>query len=342
MAKLTKSTNPLTANYNSLLEQWKQYNLSNPDNQLDFPSYRMINSVSPNFSIGANATAETKPFDMSIPKITDNQTINVPAQANENANVKPLDSTLDVSSIISDIYSKDKDVVEANKKFLIGSSIGKSLLNVSNLANAFAKRPSFIGAGTIPNVEYPNITGGMTADMNKALGNYRSGISRYTAERGLSPDVRIGAEGETLAKELEQRAKISALANENKIAETTANAVINEANIKNRYESEIADATRMADINEKRSALVQQGLTNIGKIGGELGTGLLGQKVEMNKLDALNKYMALYQDAVKTQNYQGGFYDYLKTLGIDINPSQYVGVNTPLTTEQMGEKTVKQ
>ena len=72
----------------------------------------------------------------------------------------------------------------------------------------------------------------MTADMNRSLGTYRSGISRYSAEKGLSPDVRIGAEGEALSKELEQRAKISALQNENQIAQTTANAAINEANIR--------------------------------------------------------------------------------------------------------------
>lgn len=345
MAKLTTSKNPLTEDYNTLLTEWKQYNTLNPDKPLDFNSFHMIKAASPNFSIGSNTNTINNDLvsglNTTLPK-ADTQANNTVEGGNAGAGAgQTTTTTPDISSIIADIYSKDKEAIEANKKFLIGSAIGKSILNVSNLANAFAKRPQFIGAAAIPNVEYPDVTGSMTADMNRALGTYRSGISRYSAEKGLSPDVRIGAEGETLAKELEQRAKISALANENKIAETTANAEINEANIKNRYESEIADAERMAEINKTRSALVQQGLTNIGKIGGELGTGLLGQKVEMNKLDALNKYMALYQDAVKTQNYQGGFYDYLKTLGIDINPSQYVGVNTPLTTEQMGEKIVK-
>ena len=206
---------------------------------------------------------------------------------------------------------QDKEAIEANKKFLIGSAIGKSILNLSNLANAFAKRPQFIGAAAIPNVEYPDVTGSMTADMNRSLGTYRSGISRYSAEKGLSPDVRIGAEGEALSKELEQRAKISALQNENQIAQTTANAQINEANIKNQYECKIADQERMDAINKGRSLLYQQGLTNIGKIGTELGTGLIEQRNRMLDTEALNKYITLYQDAVATGKYKGGFYDYM-------------------------------
>ena len=61
----------------------------------------------------------------------------------------------------------------------------------------------------------------MTADMNRALGTYRSGISRYSAEKGLSPDVRIGAEGEALSKELEQRAKMTKTPCQNKKMENS-------------------------------------------------------------------------------------------------------------------------
>ena len=210
------------------------------------------------------------------------------------------------------------------------------------MANAFAKRPQFIGAAAIPNVEYPDVTGSMTADMNRSLGTYRSGISRYSAEKGLSPDVRIGAEGEALSKELEQRAKISALQNENQIAQTTANAQINEANIKNQYESKIADQERMDAINKGRSLLYQQGLTNIGKIGTELGTGLIEQRNRMLDTEALNKYITLYQDAVATGKYKGGFYDFMKeNFGQDLTKTENITTNIPLTTTQIGETGTK-
>ena len=267
MAKLTTSKNPLTEDYNTLLTEWKQYNTLNPDKPLDFNSFHMIKTASPNLSIGSNANPLNSELsdglNITLPKVV--------ATTNNAGTGTGIVTTVtpDISSIVADIYSKDKEAIEANKKFLIGSAIGKSILNVSNLANAFAKRPQFIGAAAIPNVEYPDVTGSMTADMNRALGTYRSGISRYSAEKGLSPDVRIGAEGEALSKELEQRAKISALQNENQIAQTTANAQINEANIKNQYESKIADQERMDAINKGRSLLYQQGLTNIGKIGTE-------------------------------------------------------------------------
>ncbi len=330
MAKLTTSKNPLTEDYNTLLTEWKQYNTLNPDKQLDFNSYRMIKSASPNLSIGSNAN----PLNS---ELSDGLNITLPKVVATTNNAVTT-TTPDISSIIADIYSKDKEAIEANKKFLIGSAIGKSILNMSNLANAFAKRPQFIGAAAIPNVEYPDVTGSMTADMNRALGTYRSGISRYSAEKGLSPDVRIGAEGEALSKELEQRAKISALQNENQIAQTTANAAINEANIKNQYESKIADQERMDAINKGRSLLYQQGLTNIGKIGTELGTGLIEQRNRMLDTEALNKYLTLYQDAVATGKYKGGFYDYMKqNFGIDFNKTENITTNIPLTTTQIGE-----
>ena len=182
----------------------------------------------------------------------------------------------------------------------------------------------------------------MTADMNRSLGTYRSGISRYSAEKGLSPDVRIGAEGEALSKELEQRAKISALQNENQIAQTTANAQINEANIKNQYESKIADQERMDKINKGRSLLYQQGLTNIGKIGTELGTGLIEQRNRMLDTEALNKYIKLYQYEVSTGKYKGGFYDFMKEkFGQDITKTENITTNIPLTTTQIGETGTK-
>ena len=334
MAKLTTSKNPLTEDYNTLLTEWKQYNTLNPDKPLDFNSYRMIKSASPNLSIGSNANPLNSELsdglNITLPKVV--------ATTNNTVAGKTTTTTPDISSIVADIYSKDKEAIEANKKFLIGSAIGKSILNVSNLANAFAKRPQFIGAAAIPNVEYPDVTGSMTADMNRSLGTYRSGISRYSAEKGLSPDVRIGAEGEALSKELEQRAKISALQNENQIAQTTANAKINEANIKNQYESKIADQKRMDTINKGRSLLYQQGLTNIGKIGTELGTGLIEQRNRMLDTEALNKYITLYQDAVATGKYKGGFYDYMKqNFGIDFNKTENITTNIPLTTTQIGE-----
>ena len=340
MAKLTTSKNPLTEDYNTLLTEWKQYNTLNPDNPLDFNSFHMIKAASPNLSIGSNAN----PLNS---ELSDDLNITLPkvVATTNNAGTgtgKTTTTTPDISSIIADIYSKDKEAIEANKKFLIGSAIGKSILNVSNLANAFAKRPQFIGAAAIPNVEYPDVTGSMTADMNRSLGTYRSGISRYSAEKGLSPDARIGAEGEALSKELEQRAKISALQNENQIAQTTANAQINEANIKNQYESKIADQERMDAINKGRSLLYQQGLTNIGKIGTELGTGLIEQRNRMLDTEALNKYITLYQDAVATGKYKGGFYDFMKeNFGLDLTKTENITTNIPLTTTQIGETGTK-
>ena len=340
MAKLTTSKNPLTEDYNTLLTEWKQYNTLNPDKPLDFNSYRMIKSASPNLSIGSNANPLNSELsdglNITLPKVV--ATTNNAGTGTRTGTVSVTTATPDISSIIADIYSKDKEAIEANKKFLIGSAIGKSILNMSNLANAFAKRPQFIGAAAIPNVEYPDVTGSMTADMNRALGTYRSGISRYSAEKGLSPDVRIGAEGEALSKELEQRAKISALQNENQIAQTTANAQINEANIKNQYESKIADQERMDAINKGRSLLYQQGLTNIGKIGTELGTGLIEQRNRMLDTEALNKYITLYQDSVATGKYKGGFYDFMKeNFGLDLTKTENITTNIPLTTTQIGE-----
>ena len=340
MAKLTTSKNPLTEDYNTLLTEWKQYNTLNPDKPLDFNSFHMIKAASPNLSIGSNVNPLNSELsdglNITLPKVVATTNNTVPKTGSVTT------TTPDISSIVADIYSKDKEAIEANKKFLIGSAIGKSILNVSNLANAFAKRPQFIGAAAIPNVEYPDVTGSMTADMNRSLGTYRSGISRYSAEKGLSPDVRIGAEGEALSKELEQRAKISALQNENQIAQTTANAQINEANIKNQYESKIADQERMDAINKGRSLLYQQGLTNIGKIGTELGTGLIEQRNRMLDTEALNKYITLYQDAVATGKYKGGFYDYMKqNFGIDFNKTENITTNIPLTTTQIGETGTK-
>ena len=340
MAKLTTSKNPLTEDYNTLLTEWKQYNTLNPDKPLDFNSYRMIKSASPNLSIGSNANPLNSELsdglNITLPKVV--ATTNNAGTGTGTGTGSVTTVTPDISSIIADIYSKDKEAIEANKKFLIGSAIGKSILNMSNLANAFAKRPQFIGAAAIPNVEYPDVTGSMTADMNRSLGTYRSGISRYSAEKGLSPDVRIGAEGEALSKELEQRAKISALQNENQIAQTTANAQINEANIKNQYESKIADQERMDAINKGRSLLYQQGLTNIGKIGTELGTGLIEQRNRMLDTEALNKYLTLYQYEVSTGKYKGGFYDYMKqNFGIDLTKTENITTNIPLTTTQIGE-----
>lgn len=336
MAKLTTSKNPLTEDYNTLLTEWKQYNTLNPDKPLDFNSFHMIKAASPNLSIGSNVNPLNSELsdglNITLPKVvaTTNNTVA--------GTGKTTTTTPDISSIVADIYSKDKEAIEANKKFLIGSAIGKSILNISNLANAFAKRPQFIGAAAIPNVEYPDVTGSMTADMNRSLGTYRSGISRYSAEKGLSPDVRIGAEGEALSKELEQRAKISALQNENQIAQTTANAQINEANIKNQYESKIADQERMDKINKGRSLLYQQGLTNIGKIGTELGTGLIEQRNRMLDTEALNKYIKLYQYEVSTGKYKGGFYDFMKeNFGLDLTKTENITTNIPLTTTQIGE-----
>ena len=336
MAKLTTSKNPLTEDYNTLLTEWKQYNTLNPDKPLDFNSFHMIKAASPNLSIGSNANPLNSELsdglNITLPKVVAT-TNNAGTGTGSVTTVTP-----DISSIVADIYSKDKEAIEANKKFLIGSAIGKSILNMSNLANAFAKRPQFIGAAAIPNVEYPDVTGSMTADMNRALGTYRSGISRYSAEKGLSPDVRIGAEGEALSKELEQRAKISALQNENQIAQTTANAQINEANIKNQYESKIADQERMDAINKGRSLLYQQGLTNIGKIGTELGTGLIEQRNRMLDTEALNKYITLYQYEVATGKYKGGFYDFMKEkFGRDLTKTENITTNIPLTTTQIGE-----
>lgn len=340
MAKLTTSKNPLTEDYNTLLTEWKQYNILNPDKPLDFNSFHMIKAASPNLSIGSNVNPLNSELsdglNITLPKVV--ATTNNAGTGTGTGTGKTTTTTPDISSIVADIYSKDKEAIEANKKFLIGSAIGKSILNISNLSNAFAKRPQFIGASAIPNVEYPDVTGSMTADMNRSLGTYRSGISRYSAEKGLSPDVRIGAEGEALSKELEQRAKISALQNENQIAQTTANAQINEANIKNQYESKIADQERMDAINKGRSLLYQQGLTNIGKIGTELGTGLIEQRNRMLDTEALNKYIKLYQYEVSTGKYKGGFYDFMKEkFGQDITKTENITTNIPLTTTQIGE-----
>ena len=348
MAKLTTSKNPLTEDYNTLLTEWKQYNTLNPDKPLDFNSFHMIKAASPNLSIGSNANPLNSELsdglNITLPKVvaTTNNAGTGTGEGGNTGSGSVTTVTPDISSIVADIYSKDKEAIEANKKFLIGSAIGKSILNLSNLANAFAKRPQFIGAAAIPNVEYPDVTGSMTADMNRSLGTYRSGISRYSAEKGLSPDVRIGAEGEALSKELEQRAKISALQNENQIAQTTANAQINEANIKNQYESKIADQERMDAINKGRSLLYQQGLTNIGKIGTELGTGLIEQRNRMLDTEALNKYITLYQDEVAKGKYKGGFYDFMKEkFGRDLTKTENITTNIPLTTTQIGETGTK-
>ena len=49
--------------------------------------------------------------------------------------------------------------------------------------------------------------------------------------------------------------------------------------------------------------------------------------------EALNKYITLYQDAVATGKYKGGFYDYMKqNFGIDLTKTENITTNIPLTT----------
>ena len=62
----------------------------------------------------------------------------------------------------------------------------------------------------------------------------------------------------------------------------------------------------------------------------------------MVKTDALNKYITLYQDAVATGKYKGGFYDFMKEkFGRDLTKTENITTNIPLTTTQIGETGTK-
>ena len=54
--------------------------------------------------------------------------------------------------------------------------------------------------------------------------------------------------------------------------------------------------------------------------------------------EELNKYITLYQYEVSTGKYKGGFYDFMKeNFGLDLNKTENITTNIPLTTTQIGE-----
>lgn len=244
------------------------------------------------------------------------------------------------TNIGTDIYNRDLKNLEMNKKYLIDNAIGQAVLNTANLSNAFAQRPNMVGIGNIPNVQYPNVTAPMISDLNASLGKYRSGIGRYAAEKGLSPDVRIGAEANLLNSEIAGRGKISEAQNTQDIANITANSAINQANIEKQYAAKIADTARMDQSTAIRSGLFSQGLTNLGKIGTDVTKGLSTINNQKNTLGAVNYYVQQYQKA-KAAGQDTTLIDNLfKGLGYK-DTEQFILTNNLLTNTDIAGKTVK-
>ena len=230
-----------------------------------------------------------------------------------NAGVVPS-ATATTDGFLAKTYQADLANLAQSKNYLIGNTIGQGLLNMTNLSQAFKDMPSGIGIGNIPRVQYPNITAPMTAELNQALGTYRSGIGRIAGEKGLSPDVRIGAEANALNSELTQRGKIAEAQNASDIAQTTANSVIDEANIANQYKAAEANQTRNDLVEANRSALFSQGLTNAGKIGAGLVEGMIGLNNEKTKLGVTNYYMQQMNKAATAEERNKYYQLYLTSL----------------------------
>jgi hypothetical protein len=210
-------------------------------------------------------------------------------------------------------YKKELDNINLQKKYLIGSTIGQGLLNLTNIAQANKQMPTSAMYAPIPNVEYPSVVAPGIADINTVVGRYRSGARRIGAERGYNPiDLMRGVEANVLNTELSSRAKLAETDIANQQAEAIANAEINKSNITNKYAADIAAQERRDTIAANRSALYSKGLTNIGALGANLAEGLislgkgksnteLGRTIinqyinadnEEAKLNALNNWVA--------------------------------------------------
>lgn len=328
-----KLNNPFTSDYNALLSEWRAYNANNPNKTMTFQDYSMMKKAG-----GINTTIGTTTPTVNIPSAPNLGTSsksnnNVTNNNVTNNNVIPqTDSELALESA----YAKDMENIANTRKFLVGNAISNTLLNMTNLSQAFKQRPNAIGVQNIPNIEYPNLTSPMLADLSSSVGKYRSGVARMAGEKGLSPAERINAEANILDTELAQKAKIAELQNAQNVTQANANSDIASKNIENQYAAKIKDAARMDEINANRSALFTQGLTNLGKIGTSLGQNLLTSQQQEANLGSMNAYMKMWQDAVAKNETQLDFETYLKQLlGQSGGTSNIVSSNIPLTTKEL-------
>jgi hypothetical protein len=324
---------PLTIQGNKgkdLLAEYEAYKIANPNTATSYQDYVLMKEASG--GLNTTLTNDVKPTVDVNADYTANNTSTTNADANGDGVV-----TKEEEDYLSTLLASDLATVEANKKYLIGNAIGQSVLNMSNLSNAFADKPTSVGIGAIPNVQYPNVRDAQLAELQQTIGKYRSGISSLAGQKGLSPDTKIGAEANVLAAELAGRAKIAEAQNTNDIAETTANATINQSNIENQYASKIAAQTRNDEIEAQRSLLVQQGLTNVGKIGAGLAEGNIALGNQKNQLGATNYYMGLYQDAIKQGKFDGTYDEFIKFYGGGTNA--YTGTMSSATNKELVPKT---
>ena len=145
-----KLNNPFTSDYNALLSEWRTYNANNPNKTMTFQDYSMMKKAG-----GINTTIGTTTPTVNIPSAPNLGTSsksnnNVTNNNVTNNNVIPqTDSELALESA----YAKDMENIANTRKFLVGNAISNTLLNMTNLSQAFKQRPNAIGVQNIPNVE---------------------------------------------------------------------------------------------------------------------------------------------------------------------------------------------
>jgi len=307
----------------ALIDEFNYYKAANPDKATTLEDYRMMKNLKGDVNINLNSASTTIP----IPDIKNNI-------INSTTDTTLADAAASTPDELAKIYQADMDSIAAQKKYLIANAIGQGILNMSNLSQANAKAPNAVGIGAIPNVEYPNVSNPMLAELQAAEGRYRSGVARLAAEKGLSPEARIGAEANVLSSDLTQRANINKLQNESDIAEITANSAINAKNLENQYAARIANTTRQDAIAANRSALFSQGLSNIGVVGTAVGKNLAALEQQKNNLATTNYYLKKMDETKGTAEYSTWVEAYL----LHQNPAQAVNIatnNPAKNTEQV-------
>lgn len=320
---------PLTITGNKgkdLLAEYNAYKLANPDTTKTYQDYVLMKEASG--GLDTTLTSTIKPTIQTDVAYAGGVTAPV-GGVNGDVVVTPSEE-----SMLNNLFRSDLETLERNRKYLIGNTIGQSILNMSNLSNAFAARPTSVGIGRISNVEYPNITGARLAELQGAVGRYRGGVGLLAGQKGLSPEVRIGAEADVLANELVQRGTIADAQNTNKIAEITANAAINQSNIENAYASKLAAQTRLDEIEAFRSERLKLGLTTAGKIGAKFSEKMIELGNQKTQLGATNYYLGLYQNAVAKGEFEGSYTDYLKTIE-DAYSNLYIGTSSSATNKEL-------
>ena len=316
----TNNYSPFSLPADSLQVQYDAWKKANPNINLAFGDWKN--------QMGGNNNSENASFNINPLTGTKNNVV----ATNGSVSVSPNNVSDVGADKLNEFYNNDLDIVNQNKKYLIGNAIGQSALNLTNLSQAWAKRPNMVGIGSIPSVEYPNVTGAELAGLNASEGRYRSGVARLAEEKGLSPAVRIGAEANVLSSDIEGRNKIAQEQNTNKIGEINANTGIAEANINNQYAAKSADTQRNDTIEGNRSAIFSQGLNNVARIGSGLAEGMIEQNNQKNSLEVANYYLQQYHAATTEAEKNNWLAMYINIMS---GKSKNVATNSYITPKEM-------